>query len=234
MNSMERFRSRFGKERVVLPVIHLLDWEQAKRNVTLARAVGADGVWLISHGEVHPSVVIEWQKHLMESTGWDNIGVNLLGVDTADVFAQADAKGMGIWADNAGVTDENTSDAERINPYRKALVSGLYFGGVSFKYQAAVKNLAEVARAATAYVDVITTSGPGTGKAADKAKLATLREAVPNHPIALASGITPENAADYLPYVNALLVATGINRNNDFYNIEGAKLTALVQVVQAF
>ena len=59
-------------------------------------------------------------------------------------------------------------------------------------------------------MDVVTSSGRGTGIAADIEKVRILREAIPDTPLGLASGVTPENVGAYLPYVEAYLVATGI------------------------
>ena len=42
---------------------------------------------------------------------------------------------------------------------------------------------------------MITTSGSGTGIAADVAKIHTMKKAIGSHPLAIASGITPENMA---------------------------------------
>ena len=78
-------------------------------------------------------------------------------------------------------------------------------------------------------LDVVTTSGIATGHSADLGKLAEFRGALPDRPIALASGITPDNATDY-NMVDCFMVATGINFKNDFYNIDPARLSQLVDV----
>ena len=46
--------------------------------------------------------------------------------------------------------------------------------------------------------------------------------------LALASGVTPDNAALYAPDVDAFLVATGINITGDFYRIDPLKLRRLL------
>ena len=78
-------------------------------------------------------------------------------------------------------------------------------------------------------MDVVTTSGIATGHSADLGKLAEFRGALPDRPIALASGITQDNATDY-DMVDCFMVATGINFENDFYNIDPARLSQLVDV----
>ena len=54
------------------------------------------------------------------------------------------------------------------------------------------------------------------------------REAVGDTALGLASGVTPENASIYGQYADAILVATGINYDADFYNIDPAKLDQLM------
>lgn len=106
----------------------------------------------------------------------------------------------------------------------------LHFGGVAFKYQApvALEELPQLARAAAGVVDVVTTSGPGTGQAADLAKLRAMRAGMGSFPLALASGVTPENATEYAGLVDHVLVSTGISDGAG--GIDPDRLAALLQV----
>ena len=56
----------------------------------------------------------------------------------------------------------------------------------------------------------------------------TVLSAIGNTPLTLASGITPENAHHYVKDVDGFMVATGINHKGDFYNIDPARLRALL------
>ena len=107
--------------------------------------------------------------------------------------------------------------------------NGLYFGGTAFKKQRKVNpaDYGKSAQIAGGLMDVVTTSGTATGNPAEISKIATFRSALPDTPIALASGITPENAANYA-MVDCFMVATGINIADDFYNIDPAKLESLI------
>lgn len=95
----------------------------------------------------------------------------------------------------------------------------LLFGGMAFKYgpdeTLTGKRLASLSAAATQFLDVITTSGPGTGYAADPTKIATIRAAIADSPLAVASGIAAENIADNLPCADCFLAASGISRTFD-------------------
>lgn len=86
------------------------------------------------------------------------------------------------------------------------------------------------ARVARDFMDVVCTSGVATGHEADVAKIETFRAAIGDIPLAIASGITPENAKRYAGLVDMILVATGINYEADFYNIDPARLDALLVV----
>ncbi len=73
----------------------------------------------------------------------------------------------------------------------------------------------------------MTTSGPGTGEAADIDKIRTMKSALGDHPLAIASGITPENVHEYLPYTDCFLVATGVSDSHTELN--RAKVRALAR-----
>jgi hypothetical protein len=142
----------------------------------------------------------------------------------------------GIWSDNA-LVDERATDqpaaAEFVAARRARGWTGLYFGGVAFKYQREVAGdaLGRATALAMSYMDVACTSGPGTGKAADVDKVIAMRQAIgPEGAIALASGVTAENVGTYLPYVDAFLVGTGIEAR--FGVLDPCKLAALLAAVK--
>jgi predicted TIM-barrel enzyme len=93
---------------------------------------------------------------------------------------------------------------------------------VAFKYQREVEDVVQASRTAVDYMDVVTTSGPGTGFAASLDKIRTMKQAIGAFPLAIASGITPENVTDYLPISDCFLVATGISKRLDLLD---ARLT---------
>jgi predicted TIM-barrel enzyme len=78
-------------------------------------------------------------------------------------------------------------------------------------------------------MDAVCTSGVATGHAADLGKIGTFRKAIGDCTLMLASGITPDNAASYGADVDGFMVATGINKENDFYNIDAARLAQLLK-----
>lgn len=205
----------FRRARVFLPVIHPVSKETALGSIQTAIASGADGVFLINQG-MSAAQVLEFIPEVQRRHEHLWIGVNLLGTAPEEVIDLiADLPVGGIWSDNANI--DELSDVqpagERFRQARQRTGwKGLYFGGVAFKYQRQVPDalLPNAARNACPWVDVITSSGPGTGYAASVEKAKALRSGAGAHPLGLASGVSPENAAGFLPYVDAYLVASEI------------------------
>lgn len=210
----------FNRPRVVLPVIHVVDLEQAARNVQIARDGGADGVFLISHTYENA----ELTRILRVLKGLHSrffLGLNLLGESSMHAYEGAFSAGAnGLWVDNPGL----------INLKNQGL---LYFGGVAFKTQPHVADncLAGHVQRASEIMDVVCTSGPSTGVPEDARRLRIMSDALAGRaPLAVASGVTPRNVREHLDAgVQALLVATGVSKN--FHELDPVLLAALVKQV---
>mmetsp|Transcript_34720 Transcript_34720/g.87292 ORF Transcript_34720/g.87292 Transcript_34720/m.87292 type:complete len:148 (+) Transcript_34720:140-583(+) len=139
--------------------------------------------------------------------------------------------------------DERARAAQVLAQARSAHFDGLYFGGVCFKYQphcsssssssssssATERSYEECARAAHRYMHVVTTSGVATGQQIDMDKLRTMRSAVGETGVlAVASGVTVENLPEQLPYLDCVLVATGVS--DSFHELNTERIAALVEV----
>lgn len=233
---MSRFREVFTSQHVILPVVHVADEKQAFRNVGIARKSGTDGVFLINHEMSAEHLVKVYDQVAKEHEGWW-VGMNLLGIrNPIDMLRLKirDRQGQhvyGLWVDNAMIIE-----GEEKQPYAEFELKeregwgGLYFGGVAFKYQKHVKDLEHTTRIAARYVDVITTSGPGTGKAANPEKVRCMKSAAGDHPLAIASGLTPENVADYRE-ADCFLVATGVS--SSFDEFDPGRMEAFVEAVRS-
>ncbi|RMG35161.1 MAG: adenine phosphoribosyltransferase [Planctomycetota bacterium] len=223
----------FGRTKILLPVVHVADEEQALRNTDVARDAGADGVFLINHGMSYDRLLdIHRVVHARHADWW--IGVNCLDLYPVEVMQIADDTIAGIWVDNAMIDEDadEQPEAEAVLEVRRQKGwNGLYFGGVAFKYQRPVNDLARAATVAARFMDVVTTSGPGTGLAAEQEKIRIMKQALGDRPLAIASGITPENIADYLPVADAFLVATGISRS--FEELDPERAARLAQTIHA-
>lgn len=225
---------------VVLPVIHVIDTEQTSRNIEIAREGGCKGVFLINHDFPYEQllpILKDVRKQFPDF--W--IGVNFLAVTgkvAFPVLAELQREGIRVdayWADDARIDESqsaaNQSEAIEIARIRKDCGwDGLYFGGTAFKKQREIDpvDYAKSAEIACEFMDVVTTSGVATGHAADLGKIETFRDACKEHSLGVASGITPENVSQYLGLLDCALVATGINIKDDFYNIDPARLAALM------
>lgn len=225
---------------VVLPVIHVLDDAQAESNVATALAAGAAGVFLINH-DFGIDSFLPIIRHVRRRWPGLWLGVNFLAVTGRDAFpvlGRLAAEGTlvdGYWADDARIDEARAIDDQ---PEAEAITAsgvaagwrGLYVGGTCFKKQREVDPAlyGTAARIAARHMDVVCTSGVATGHAADAGKIATFRAAIGDGVLALASGITPENAPSYAADVDCFMVATGINRPGDFYTIAPDRLRDLL------
>jgi len=229
-----RFRLVFPNRHAVLPVIHVDSLEQAHRNSLIARDAGADGVFLINHRMNDEALLAIHDAIADAHSGWW-VGVNCLGLSPEQVFGAVSRKVGGVWVDNAGIEEgrEEQPYADRVTAVRRSRAPGcLYFGGVAFKYQRHVADLEAACRVAAGYMDVVTTSGAGTGRAADVEKIRRMKLALGGTPLAIASGITPENVREYLLHADSFLVATGISQS--FTELDALRVRSLVDRVRSF
>ncbi len=211
---MSQYRSIFPKPHTLIVVVHVESRDQALHNVLIARDQGADGVFLINHqtNHLHLLSCFTYVQHHCPDL-W--IGLNYLDLDRYAQLQRLPPGAQGLWSDNARIDLEQLNPTYEVSEFTKHRAESekefLYFGGVAFKYQRGSTNPAEEARLAVPHVDVITTSGDATGVAANVSKIQSMKAAIGNHPLAIASGITPENVMDYMPYADCFLVATGVS-----------------------
>lgn len=238
---MNRIDEVFGKSPVLLPVIHPISRADALRAVSVAHSLGVKGVFLIDQG-MSERDVLALARMVRETypTMW--LGINLLSRTAAmSLTVTHNNRGWGIdgiWSDWAGIEEQRAMGSSHpeaeafLNARRAARWNGLYFGGVAFKYQCEVapSDLSAAAEMSIPYMDVLCTSGPGTGHAADIEKVRALRAGLGDHAMALASGVTPENVQIYMPYVQAFLVGTGIEQQLGV--LDPAKIEALLKAMQ--
>ncbi|KWT98026.1 hypothetical protein APY03_0697 [Variovorax sp. WDL1] len=147
------------------------------------------------------------------------VGINYLTLPAVEAIRRNVAAGLDMtWADNARVnTTEDDALGLPIAAELRKYPGHAFFGGVAFKYQAAEPNPGLAAQRAVEFGMIPTTSGEATGKAADVEKLKLMRAALGEAPLAIASGITPDNVNLYAPYLTHILVATGVSASfHDF------------------
>lgn len=216
----------------IYAVIHTRDKSEAIDNAWVAIERGANGVFFISHGELDSREIVKvssvFQDALSENDAIGVVGVNQLGNSFQNSMANASDENLSmLWTDF--LPDDN--DLAVLSELRQdGLWKPQLFAGVAFKYQPQPSDLKKAAQDVAGRIDVLTTSGAGTGHAPDLEKLAVLSEGF-GAKIAVASGTTPENVVSMLPYVDYFLVATGISK--DFHTIDADKCRALVDAVRS-
>lgn len=212
----------------IIPVIHHLDDEQTMRNAHKIHEAGCDGVMLIDMSGKNDRLVPLAQDIKIE---WPDlpVGVNHLGLDPLRSLDLNLAAGIDMtWTDaqptHTVFPDDQLSLmlSRRIGRKRHDL-----FVGVAFKHQEHEPDPVGAAKGAIARGLIPTTSGSATGVAAAVDDVAALKAGVgPEAPLAIASGITPGNFADFRPYLTHVLVATGVSR--DFHELDEDLLRQLV------
>jgi uncharacterized protein len=83
--------------------------------------------------------------------------------------------------------------------------------------------------------DALIISGVGTGLATDRADVERVRRACPTAKILLGSGVTAENAAEYLPLADGLIVGTSLKTDGKVANpVDPRRVRALIRVLESF
>lgn len=238
---MAGFKETFSHPHAVLPVVHVQDTEHAIRNAGIAREAGADGVFLISMEGMPWWELANVKDQVKGEFGNWWVGVNYLGEPIHEIFKIVDSRADGVWTDNAMINEKANAQliADKVADIREAAIkrgqfSGLYFGGVAFKYikpEVAREDLGVAAEIASRYMDVVTTTGTGTGSAPDVEKIQIMKAAIGDHPLGIASGISPENVHQFREIADAFLVATSLlTPHTDEF--DPARVKALVEAVR--
>jgi uncharacterized protein len=222
-------------ERRFFPVVHVDGPSQALRNVQVAQEAGAHGVFLIVHGGDGVALLEAVYDQVRQRFPGLWVGLNYLDCTLTEAHERAvRLPGVrALWADDV-LLDGNSgplAEVVRLEGWRKEHCPELeFFGSVAFKGQGFTGDPGVAARMVAPFVDVITTSGPATGKPAPVEKVALMKGECLNKSLALASGVTAENLNDYLPYVDTYLVSTGIGRT--FTEFEPRKVVELAKLIR--
>ncbi len=208
----------------VYPVIHYSSDEQALRNAAIAYDTGCSGVFLIQMEQLNQPL-IKISSTIKQR--WNmRVGLNLLGVDPVKALSISKSNGLDMTWTDAQLTHSEGSPWERAEQISMEIKDHLFFVGVAFKHQPFEPNPAFAARKALELEMIPCTSGTATGVAANSQAIRDLRAAIePSAPLAIASGITPENVADFAPSLTHILVSTGVSKS--FYEFDAEKLIRL-------
>lgn len=212
----------------VWPVIHLSTQAAAIRNAKLAKECGAVGVFLISmdgHDDDIDPMAIELKRRFPGL----KVGVNYLSLPAHIALPRSIALGAdATWDDAPGVRSDRVDPLveQAIVPVLQSNPGHLYFASVAFKYQPVDEDPPRAAALAASLGMIPTTSGVRTGEPPTAAKLWSMRQALGTHPLAVASGIDPDNAYELGRFLTHVLVSTGIS--SSFHDFDEGLLRRLM------
>lgn len=206
------------------PVVHINEVATATEQAEIALDAGADGVYLIDHHARSDDALFATFNDLSERRDGAYVGVNLLRYGPARaVRALSGAVWQGrlarspdaLWSDDI-CEGSATGEAKLLRDADDRVQMMRILGGVAFKYSAGytedprqLRRAVDVSRNA---LDVVVTSGPGTGIAPPLAKVRTMKWRAQKQglPLAVASGISLENIDEYKGIVDEVLVASSV------------------------
>lgn len=161
-------------------------------------------------------------------------GVNVLRNDALSALAIAAATGASFIRVNvhtgAMVTDQGVIEGDAYATLRKRAALApdvLIFADYLVKHATPLGEVSPKDLRHRGLADALIVSGAETGAAADPARLQALREAVPEAPLLLGSGLTVANAAQFAE-ADGAIVGTSIKTN------EVVDATRVAEVVRAF
>lgn len=224
------------RKHLVLPVIHHCDAATSLEQAELALTAGADGVFLIAH-DGRDSALFEPARQIKLRHPDLLVGLNLLRAPAAEAYQRVAREGLDmVWADAPGVSSRGLSEdgrqlCERMRMHSAKGEGPRVFGAVAFKYQPSDDSPALAAKLAAEADLLPTTSGSATGSPPALAKAEAMSRALNGGELAVASGMTPENVAAYLPYFTHYLVATGVSR--DMHHFDPVRLASFIERVRA-
>ena len=226
---------------LIYPVVHIISPAQCYEQTELAMSCGADGVFLIDHNSFTCDTIIECARHLKQINDMF-VGVNFLGVPPQEGYMklkEADVNVDAVWVDDAtsglGYPLEAQTYLRRLEEQRQEhdQTSIALYGGIAFKYTELYTDGPEEASDQVAllgsYVDVVTTSGTGTGSPPPKDKVAAMKAAT-SKPLAVASGIDSENISDYNGLVDIVLVSSSLETRKYSGEFVKSKINELIDV----
>lgn len=212
----------------IIPVIHYASDAQALREAYIAFNAGNEGVLIIQMegrdaliGPIAQKIKQRWPDRL--------IGTNYLTRNPLMAIQENLSLGLDMtWTDrqithSSRMHIEEARDVSSILSHNK---EHTLFVGVAFKHQVLEPDPVGAANRAIDLGMVPTTSGAATGSAPYIEHISRLREGIgEGYPLAVASGVTPDNAPVFAPYLSHILVATGVSRS--FHEFDEDKLRAL-------
>ena len=211
----------------IIPVIHHRDELLTFRNAQLCHKNNVYGLFIISM-EGNNEGLAALARKIKNEFPTLKIGVNHLGYKSLNSLYECLNYSLDMmWSDEPIVTGSFISkEAEDI--YKELNENKIdFFNSVAFKYQAEEFYIEDSVKNSKSLGFIPTTSGQATGVAAEINKIKKMKEALRDYPLAIASGLTPENVKEYSKMIDYGLVATGISKN--FYEFDEEKIKSILK-----
>lgn len=211
----------------IVPVIHHVDEKLSMYNAEMCAKNNAYGLFVISM-EGDNLGLAALAKRIKNSFPQLKVGINLLGYTAIESIYEGLNYSLDMtWSDSPVVTGSSISNEAKLIQKELNATEHLFFNSVAFKYQRVEKDVAQAVLNSQSLGFIPITSGEATGKAADLSKLKTMKEALKDYPLGIASGLTPDNVFEYIPFIEYGLVATGISK--DFHTFDEFKLKDIIK-----
>ena len=225
----------------IYPVVHINNPDTAREEATVALESGADGIYLIDHAARH-DVVFDTYANVRSQHPDAYIGMNLLGygaVDATWTVKRAIDEGRipqspnGLWIDDIDDDRYGAPGAMEIKRAHDDLARMRILGGIAFKYTHTFTEDPEMAARETdrlrSHVDVVTTSGAGTGHAPTPAKIAAMHSRLDGKRLAVASGISEQNIHLYGGNIDEILVSSSVETEPYSGVFDRKKLASMIE-----
>lgn len=209
-----------------IPVIHHQSHEISMRNAEIAHNLNCHGIFVISM-DGDDTAAADSAENIKQQFPEMKVGVNLLRLSQTNAIKISISRGLDMTWHDAYPNDNIFEIKELLEKHKHE-----YFASFAFKGQfpSAFSAVTE-AHQLSLHNFIPTTSGAGTGVAASLKKINDiheyLKDYVTDHKLALASGLTPKNIANYSHMITHALVNTGIS--SDFYNFDYNLLEAFIK-----
>lgn len=211
----------------IFPVVHIGEnLNEAARQAHIAHELGAKGVYLIDHhnGSRDTRPLFQLVNAIKTEDASRYVGVNILGFGPeaairhiSEEFEEGDDLQFvpdSLWNDDMRHGRLDPMQAMRLKSFRPELADLSIHGGVAFKYTRTFTEDPETASAEVTVlkdtVDVVTTSGAGTGTPPSVEKIAAMKQAIGEQKLAVASGISLDNIHKYQGILDQILVASSV------------------------
>jgi hypothetical protein len=234
LNKIDRVKNVFGKTtKILLPVLSCYTENQFLDNIdklyTYFKQKKISGIFLLSTNiNIQNFEIMYENAKKIYPDFW--MGINLIGFNIFNVFDFIKKYNPdGLWVDNSYLCNINNLGLCEliINQFKKNNWKGLYFGGVMFKYTSTCNYYNdEIIKITNKYMDILTTTGDGTGIEITNDKLEFIHNNTNDVCIAIASGIHNNNINKISEKANVFIVRTSIVDNTN--NIDLDKLNDLI------